>query len=706
MADNQISFELTVEEQDAIKGIRKVVREIDKLEKTSKDSFNGATKAFDVFKGAFAANVATAAISAFTGAVTSGFKAAANAAVELEGIKTQFVTLTGSAQEADKVIRDLQEFTATTPFQFPGVAKTAQQLISFGFETEKIPDILRELGDAAAGTGNDLGEIGLIFGQISAAGKLTGERLLQLQERAIPIGPAIAKTMGVAEGAVKDLVSQGKVDFETFQRAFETLNDEGGIFFEATIRQSKTLGGVLSTLSDNAQIVFSQLGEAILPAAKLIGVELIGAFQSLGKLLNENSGDIRNFVEAGLFSLADGLTLVLRVLDPFERTFVAAFNALQLAGNAFAATFFGVIKGYLEIISLASNATGIFKDEVNGALDAVNKALEETGKQASDNAGEFSDAFTRGSTASSEAADLIEQASLRIEQAFHNEAIAAGASAVAKEKAGKKSVESKMAELSALQLLEEERKAALLEQQELDKLENEVRDEERFQELSNKLGREQALRALFDAKQLEDAGKRDAALAKLRDAQKKADEQSLLAFKKFEDQTQKERVASLQGTLGTISTLQQSGNKEAFAIGKAAALAQHAVNIPKAISNALGSAPPPFNFVLAGLVGAAMAVQGAKIASAKPPAFQDGGIVPGTSFSGDNVLARVNSGELILNRAQQGSVAAQLEANEGLVGEIQSLRSDLMNQPVIVQVDSVEIARANRNAQNDGFVLA
>lgn len=35
--------------------------------------------------------------------------------------------------------------------------------------------------------------------------------------------------------------------------------------------------------------------------------------------------------------------------------------------------------------------------------------------------------------------------------------------------------------------------------------------------------------------------------------------------------------------------------------------------------------------------------------------------VPGTSFSGDNIPALLNSGEVILNRAQQGNIAAQLE---------------------------------------------
>ena len=47
--------------------------------------------------------------------------------------------------------------------------------------------------------------------------------------------------------------------------------------------------------------------------------------------------------------------------------------------------------------------------------------------------------------------------------------------------------------------------------------------------------------------------------------------------------------------------------------------------------------------------------------------FAEGGIVGGNSFSGDNLYggpdAMVNSGELVLNKAQQGNLASQLQGN-------------------------------------------
>lgn len=71
--------------------------------------------------------------------------------------------------------------------------------------------------------------------------------------------------------------------------------------------------------------------------------------------------------------------------------------------------------------------------------------------------------------------------------------------------------------------------------------------------------------------------------------------------------------------------------------------------------------------------GAVLSIMGALM---NIPKFEFGGIVPGNSYSGDKMLARVNSGELILNRAQQNNLAGALQggANGKVRFEIEGSR--------------------------------
>ena len=81
------------------------------------------------------------------------------------------------------MIKDLTEFTARTPFQFDGVADSAKILLGFGSTVSEVKDRLQFLGDISAAIGTPLKDLAVIFGQVQAAGKLTGERFIQLAER-------------------------------------------------------------------------------------------------------------------------------------------------------------------------------------------------------------------------------------------------------------------------------------------------------------------------------------------------------------------------------------------------------------------------------------------------------------------------------------------------------------------------------------------
>jgi hypothetical protein len=73
------------------------------------------------------------------------------------------------------------------------------------------------------------------------------------------------------------------------------------------------------------------------------------------------------------------------------------------------------------------------------------------------------------------------------------------------------------------------------------------------------------------------------------------------------------------------------------------------------------------------------------------PGFADGGIVGGSSFYGDQILARVNSGELILNMAQQRNLASHLKQGRPVINLLPSLQFDGRNLGITLdQVDEFQ----------------
>lgn len=93
----------------------------------------------------------------------------------------------------------------------------------------------------------------------------------------------------------------------------------------------------------------------------------------------------------------------------------------------------------------------------------------------------------------------------------------------------------------------------------------------------------------------------------------------------------------------------------------------------------------PFAGIAIGLAGVASIIA----VMSSMPKFATGGIVGGSSFAGDNVLARVNSGEMILNAGQQSNLFrllnGQVSAQRPVLGSISNIR--MQSEKQIVEVD-------------------
>lgn len=191
------------------------------------------------------------AISGTTESLKGFFSSQLEGAKGLESTRTALNGILGSTEEAGVLLKDVVKFASATPFEIPELASTAKQLASAGFTSNEIIGSLQRLGDVASGTGTPLSQIAFAYGQIKTANKAYGQDLNQLQNAGIPIYSELAKTLKISSDEVKNLASKGKIGFKEVDGVLKGLTQEGGRFYQAMALQSKTLGGLLSTVSDS-----------------------------------------------------------------------------------------------------------------------------------------------------------------------------------------------------------------------------------------------------------------------------------------------------------------------------------------------------------------------------------------------------------------------------------------------------------------------
>jgi len=97
----------------------------------------------------------------------------------------------------------------------------------------------------------------------------------------------------------------------------------------------------------------------------------------------------------------------------------------------------------------------------------------------------------------------------------------------------------------------------------------------------------------------------------------------------------------------------------------AQAIATIALSFAKSLDKTFG----PWDWIAAAAAGTATMISTiSAVKSATKGGFAEGGIVPGNSYSGDKLRIGdygINSGELVLTRAQTNSIAAQLTDGDG-----------------------------------------
>ena len=387
-----------------------VDRAIKRLKETGEVSDAAAkkgAKGFKAFKTSVVAFGAALASSAVLGAFGKFIKQAA----EFDKLKVSFETFLGSAEKAKKVLRDLEKFNIATPFNVNQVNQAGKALLAFGITSDKLVGTLRNVGDVAAATGKDFNELAVIYGKAKTQGTLFAEDINQLTEAGVPIIAEFAKQLGVTEGEVKKLGSQGKISFSNLEQAFKDMTGEGGQFFDLMNKQSKTFSGRLSTLQGNMQIVGRSIGQALIPLVE-DWVELSTKITGSDKALNTFKKSLVVVVAVFRVLAASAKTTFRIILAPIEvviRTLMRLKSIVDAIdgdwknlGKVGKEAFSGLLD---ELKNVGTGIANDFTDPITDAIDQM-KGLNKELESAKGNLDSMGDAATGAGVKTKEMIDL------------------------------------------------------------------------------------------------------------------------------------------------------------------------------------------------------------------------------------------------------------------------------------------------------------
>ncbi len=307
------------------------------------------------------------AMNALVGAAKAGFNAVKDLAKNafeynssMETYEVNFKTLLGSAEAAQQKIVELKEYAARTPFAMSDLADATQTLLAFGVSSADASLALKHLGDISLGDANKLQSLSLAFGQVSSAGKLAGQDLLQMINAGFNPLNVIAEETGAAYADLKAVMSgektsedfqlrmeaarkeveelgvhasrsavlltkigeDGMISADTVAAAMRIATSEGGMFHKALESASTTTKGQISTIKDSWDMLtgnmfsglFDNLSAKTLPKIISWLDELNAAFDENG-FTGLKTAALRILGEIGGMALDAGANIIAQLYN-------------------------------------------------------------------------------------------------------------------------------------------------------------------------------------------------------------------------------------------------------------------------------------------------------------------------------------------------------------------------------------------------------
>lgn len=387
MADGKVVIEIL---GDSSKFASEVSKLTDTTSKAISSLGSGFSKAGTVLTAAVTAPLAIAGVKAA--------RWASQTAANAEQVDIAFNTMLGP-ERAKKMIADLVEFAKTTPFEMAGLNKATQQMLAYGFAADDVIPMLTDVGNATAALGagqQGIDAITRALGQMHGKGTAASQEMMQLTEVGIPAWEYLAKALHTDVAGAMEMVTKKAVSADVAIAAIRAgmQGDFGGLM----IKQSRTLTGVLSNLSDAATATimkmyqtdsYKKMTDALSkladPIQKLVeslmplferGMEALAgmATNAANAISQMSASDIQTIAKS--IGMLAGTGPALLVIGKSMETAGKMLGAFSKASNV-VANGLSVIKGMIPgtLSTVAGLSTG-FKSSFGGIAAVVQDKLE------------------------------------------------------------------------------------------------------------------------------------------------------------------------------------------------------------------------------------------------------------------------------------------------------------------------------------------
>lgn len=189
----------------------------------------------------------------------------ARPAASAERLRVAFKTLTGSEASAVNVMHQLRDFSQASQFNMETLGNTARKLLAGGVAESDVVKRVRQLGDAAAASGREMGELADVYVKAINNG-ITSETVEAFERAGLPVRKMIAEIEGIDMSAVNQKMADGCLTIEHLRVCMDAATEAGGALHGAADNMVQTFDGASHRLQNNFGAVMDAFASELLPA--------------------------------------------------------------------------------------------------------------------------------------------------------------------------------------------------------------------------------------------------------------------------------------------------------------------------------------------------------------------------------------------------------------------------------------------------------